>query len=157
LNAEALKGIHTMAGTYRNGPVKIGGSKHTPPEAFLVAEEVQGLCDYVNENWQAKDGLHLSAYVLWRLNWIHPFADGNGRTARAISYVVLCTRLDGLLPGSPTIPDQIADDKKPYYAALEVADEALEKTGKVDVSAMEGLLRGMLAKQLVSVFPEKAA
>jgi hypothetical protein len=33
----------------------------------------------------------------------------------------------------------------------------LEKTGKVDVSAMEGLLRGMLAKQLVSVFPEKAA
>jgi Fic family protein len=153
LNAEALKGIHVMAGTYRNGPVKIGGSRHSPPEAFMVAEEVEGLCDYVNDNWQDKDGLHLSAYVLWRLNWIHPFADGNGRTARAISYIVLCTRLDGLLPGAPTIPDQIAYDKKPYYAALEVADHAWAKTGAIDVSAMEALLRGMLAKQLVSVFP----
>jgi hypothetical protein len=77
----------------------------------------------------------------------------DGRTARTISYVVLCTRLDGLLPGAPTIPDQIADDKPPYYAALEAADEAWAKSGTVDVSAMESLLRGMLAKQLVSVFP----
>lgn len=154
LNAEALKGIHPMAGTYRNGPVKIGASKHTPPDAFLVAEEVEALCDYVNCNWQERDGLHLSAYVLWRLNWIHPFADGNGRTARAMSYIVLCTKLDGLLPGAPTIPEQIADDKKPYYEALEKADEAWAKSGAVDVSAMENLLRGMLAKQLVSVFPE---
>jgi fido (protein-threonine AMPylation protein) len=123
LNHDALKGIHPMADTYRNGPAKIGGSKHTPTEAFMVAEEVEALCDYVNDNWQDKDGLHLSAYVLWRLNWIHRFADGNGRTARALSYVVLCTRLDGLLPGSPTIPDQIADDKKPYYKALEIADD----------------------------------
>jgi Fic family protein len=76
LNAEALKGIHSMAGTYRNGPIRIGKSRHTPPEAFMVAEEVAGMCDYVNNNWQNKDGLHLSAYVLWRLNWIHPFADG---------------------------------------------------------------------------------
>lgn len=153
LNAEALKGIHPMAGTFRNGPVKIGGSRHTPPDFVAVAEEVERLCDYVNDNWQEKDGLHLSAYVLWRLNWIHPFADGNGRTARAISYVVLCTRLDGLLPGAPTIPDQIADDKKPYYAALETADEAWAKTGGVDVSTMEALLKGMLAKQLISVIP----
>ena len=142
-----------MAGTFRNGPVKIGGSRHTPPDFVAVAEEVERLCDYVNDNWQEKDGLHLSAYVLWRLNWIHPFADGNGRTARAISYVVLCTRLDGLLPGAPTIPDQIADDKKPYYAALETADEAWAKTGGVDVSTMEALLKGMLAKQLISVIP----
>jgi Fic family protein len=142
-----------MAGTYRNSPVKIGGSKHTPPDAFIVAEEVEALCDYVNENWQQKDGFHLSAYVLWRLNWIHPFADGNGRTARAASYIVLCARLDGLLPGAPTIPDQIAADKKPYYDALEIADEAWKRTGKVDVSVMEGILKNMLAKQLVSVFP----
>jgi len=144
-----------MAGTWRNGPVKIGGSKHTPPEAFLVSEEITALCDYVNNNWD-KDGFHLGAYVLWRLNWIHPFADGNGRTARATSYVVLSARADGLLPGSPTIPDQIASDKKPYYRALEVADEAWLKTDKVDVSQMEEILQGMLAKQLLSVFPAGA-
>jgi hypothetical protein len=31
--------------------------------------------------------IHLAAYLMWRLNWIHPFADGNGRTARMTSYV----------------------------------------------------------------------
>jgi Fic family protein len=142
-----------MAGTYRNSPVKISESAHQPPDAFLVAEEVAALCDYVNEHWDDKDGVHLSAYVLWRLNWIHPFADGNGRTARAISYVILCTRLDGLLPGSPTIPEQIADDKPPYYSALEAADATWRKSEQVDVSEMETLLKGMLAKQLLSVFP----
>ena len=156
LNAEALQGIHRMAGAFRNSPVKIGGSKHVPPESFMVPEEVEGLCRYVNDNWEKREGIHLSAYVLWKLNWIHPFADGNGRTSRAASYIVLCTRLDGLLPGSPTIPEQIADDKKPYYEALEAADDALEKTGEVDVSALEEMLHAMLAKQLLSVFPPAA-
>jgi fido (protein-threonine AMPylation protein) len=34
----------------------------------------------------------------------HPFADGNGRTARAVAYVVLGIKLDSLLSGAPTIP-----------------------------------------------------
>jgi Fic family protein len=76
------------------------------------------MCDYVNQNW-GRSALHLAAYVLWRINWIHPFADGNGRTARAVSYILLSIKLDSLLPGTKTIPDQIAADKKPYYAALE--------------------------------------
>ena len=84
------------------------------------------LCEYVNSNWSTKSALHLAAYVLWRLNWIHPFADGNGRTARTVSYVVLSIKLDGLLPGAPTIPDQIADDKQPYYLALEAAELGVE-------------------------------
>ncbi|HET9282483.1 MAG TPA: Fic family protein [Candidatus Angelobacter sp.] len=53
-----------------------------------------------------KSAIHLAAYVIWRLNWIHPFADGNGRTSRALSYLVLCTRLGERLPGTVTIPDQ---------------------------------------------------
>ena len=93
--------------------------------------------------------MHLAAYVLWRLNWIHPFADGNGRTARAVSYVVMSIKLDSLLPGAPTIPEQIAGNKKPYYDALEAADQRLTD-GAMDVSALEDMLNGMLAKQLVS-------
>jgi Fic family protein len=135
LHREALAGIHPLAGTYRNGPVQIGKSKHVPPDAFLVAEEVQHLCDYVNEHWHDASPLHLMAYVLWRLNWIHAFADGNGRTARAVSYVVLSISLNSLLPGTPTIPDQIASDKNPYYEALEAADLGWKETGQVDVSA----------------------
>lgn len=156
LNHIALDGIHAFAGTFRNGPVEIQGSSHQPVEAFMVPEEVAALCDYVNTNWSTHDALHLCAYVLWRLNWIHPFADGNGRTARAASYVVLCIHLDGLLPGLPTIPDQIANDKTPYYDALETADACWNENKSVDVSAMQTMLENMLAKQLRSVFPDSS-
>jgi Fic family protein len=108
------------------------------------------MCEYVNQNWMEKHAIHLSAYVLWRLNWIHPFTDGNGRTARAASYVVLCARLGLRLPGSNTIPDQISADKTPYYTALEAADEAAEQ-GRIDVSRLEGHLESLLARQLVRV------
>jgi Fic family protein len=80
---------------------------------------VEDLCDYVNGQWTTRTALHLAAYVMWRLNWIHPFTDGNGRTSRAASYLVLCLRLGYLLPGRRTIPDQIAEDRTRYYKALE--------------------------------------
>lgn len=136
LHQAALDGLHPLAGTWRNTPVKIHGSAHQPPEAAFVSEEIEHLCDYVNEHWSTANADHLAAYVLWKLNWIHPFADGNGRTARAIAYVVLSVKLDSLLPGAPTIPEQIAGNKKPYYDALETADKHLTG-GKVDVSDLE--------------------
>lgn len=90
---------------------------------------------------------------MWRLNWIHPFTDGNGRTSRAISYLVLCVRLKALLPGKLTIPEQIEQDRTPYYKALEAADNAWER-GKIDLTAMKQLLAAMLAKQLHAVYEE---
>jgi Fic family protein len=134
--------------------VKIHGSLHQPPEPAFVPDEVQAMCEYINENW-SMSAVHLAAYVLWKMNWIHPFADGNGRTARAVSYVVLSVKLDSLLPGTPTIPEQIAADKDPYYKALEEADKAWTET-KVDVSALETLLSNMLAKQLLNAAKQAA-
>ena len=52
-----------------------------------------------------------------------------------------------ILPGSRTIPDQIVSDRRGYFDALDKADAAL-KEGRLDVSAMEDLLEGMLARQL---------
>jgi Fic family protein len=154
LHKAALDGLHQLAGTWRNTPVKIGGSGHQPPEEAFVSEEVEALCTYVNNHWNDKSAVHLCAYVLWKLNWIHPFSDGNGRTARAVAYVVLSAKLDSLLPGSPTIPEQIAGDKEPYYKALESADHALKQEKKIDVSQLETMLDGMLAKQLLSAARE---
>jgi Fic family protein len=88
---------------------------------------------------------------MWRLNWIHPFADGNGRTSRIVSYVVLSVRAGSLLPGTPTIPDQIVDNREPYFEALDTADLAF-KTGQVDVSKMEELLASLLANQLAAFY-----
>src|SRR3984893_12130419 len=88
LQREALTGISSYAGNYRPGGVAIEGSKHEPVGAHLVPELVEDMCDYVNEHWNESTPIHLAAYVMWRLNWIHPFADGNGRTSRIVSYVV---------------------------------------------------------------------
>jgi Fic family protein len=153
LHQAALDGLHSLAGTWRNTPVMIEGSAHQPPEAFLVSDEVQLLCEYVNDNWSTATAVHLAAYILWKLNWIHPFADGNGRTARAVMYVVLSIKLDSLLPGAPTIPEQIAGNKTPYYDALEAADKHWDGS-KVDVSALESMLDGMLSTQLLSAAKE---
>jgi Fic family protein len=120
------------------------------PVHFEIPERIEELCDYINEKWEEKSPVHLASYVMWKLNWIHPFTDGNGRTSRAASYLVLCLKLGYLLPGKRTIPDQIAESKTPYYKALEAADEAWEN-GKIDLSAMKALLRSMLAEQLVAV------
>lgn len=151
LHREALAGISAFAGNFRPSNVKISESKHKPPLAYLVPELVEALCDYVNDNWEMSTPLHLSAYVMWRLNWIHPFADGNGRTSRIISYVVLMVRSGFILPGTPTIPEQIVNDRRGYFAALDEADAAC-KEGRIDVTAMEDLLGGMLARQLAAFY-----
>lgn len=149
LHRAALDGITAYAGNWRPAGIEIGASKHQPPDAFEVPERIEELCDYVNENWH-RSALHLASYVMWKLNWIHPFTDGNGRTSRAASYLILCVRMGYLLPGRLTIPEQIEADKTPYYRALEAADVAWAE-GKIDVSKMKELLSAMLATQLVGV------
>jgi len=143
LHRIALKGLSAYAGLFRPAGVDIGGSAHKPVDAFLVPMRIEEMCEYVTENW-SKPPIHLTAYALWRLNWIHPFTDGNGRTARAVAYLVLCVRLGYRLPGTTTIPELIAADKDPYYAALEAADAG-------DLTDLERLLAALLAKQLYGV------
>jgi Fic family protein len=151
LHREALQGISSYAGNFRPGDVEIEGSKHSPLGAHLVPELVEGLCDYVNEHWDNESAVHLAAYVMWKLNWIHPFADGNGRTSRILSFVVLSVKIGAVLPGTPTLPDLIVDHRSEYEDALDAADEAY-KARKIDVSKMEELISSLLATQLTNVY-----
>lgn len=146
----AVEGIEPHPGEYRKLPAGITGSQHTPPPAFTVAEHVRRMCDYVNDNWHERTAFHLSAYVMWRLNWIHPFSDGNGRTSRALSYLLLCLKLGYRLPGTVTIPQQIEADKSHYIEALEASDSNPE-IDEIDIGPMERMIKAMLAKQLLSV------
>jgi hypothetical protein len=73
-----------------------------------------------------------------------------------VAYVVLSIKLDSLLPGAPTIPEQIAGNKKPYYEALEIADQHLADSKKIDVSELEKMLASMLSTQLLSAAKEAA-
>ena len=149
LNRIATEGTNEYPGIFRPGSMEISGSQHVPPPANEVPGLMEDMCDYVDENWNQAP-IHLASYLMWRLNWIHPFWDGNGRTARAISYSILCIRLGYRLPGVQTIPEQIAADKFPYYDALESADEKW-KQGQVDLHDLEMLLSDKLASQLLQI------
>ena len=154
LNRIAVRGIRHSAGMLRRIPVSITNTSHKPPPPEEVPEHMIEMCKYVNDRWgQSNDrvgmALHLSAYLMWRLNWIHPFRDGNGRTSRAVSYLALGVGLGRELIGTPTIADQIVDNKGPYYRALDAADAAWG-VGKVGVHAMETLLGELLYRQLAS-------
>lgn len=150
LNRIALTKLSKFAGVFRPSDIKISGSKHQPVAAEQVPRLVEEFCEYVNDNWRQKSAVHLSAYALWRLNWIHPFVDGNGRTSRIVSYIILCAKLGYRLPGTKTIPEQIALNKTPYYKALEAADKA-SKSGRINVSTLEALIDAHLATQLYEV------
>ena len=151
LQREALAGISAYAGNFRPAGVEILGSKHKPVEAHLVAERIEEMCDYVNDHWNDATAIHLASYIMWRLNWIHPFSDGNGRTSQILSYVILCIKTGSVLPGTPTIPEQIVENRNLYFAALDAADAAFVN-GDIDLSVMEELLSGMLAVQLKNAY-----
>ena len=74
LNRAALKGISRML--FCPGDIAIGKSKHVPPGAHLVPELVEDLCEYVMGRWAEASPIHLSAYVMWRINWIYPSQTG---------------------------------------------------------------------------------
>lgn len=101
----------------------------------------------IQENWYIWSPTEFAAYGLWRLNWIHPFIEGNGRTARAVCYYLPCVRSGTLLPGRRIVPERIRDAREGYESALQAADRAWD-SGHLDFTAMEDYLAGLLQAQL---------
>ena len=92
----------------------------------------------------------MACSVMWRLNWIHPFRNGSGRTSRAAAYMVLQVKHGNVFPSKNSIIAQIVGDRSPYYAALQRADAVTNRRGD-DVKAvapMEALMAKMLKEQI---------
>ena len=124
------------AGRYRTIRVRVGRYVPPPPE------EVSGLMFELLEWWN-KEATHLSpvlssAIIHYRFECIHPFADGNGRTGRALALWELYRR------GFDThhifsVDEFYWEDRPRYYAALEaVRQQDDDLTGWLEYSA-EGL------------------
>ena len=103
------------AGSYRTISVRVG--KHSPP----AARDVSGLMFELLEWWNKKSvGLSpvLSSAILhYRFEHIHPCADGNGRTGRALALWELYRRgFDSHHIFS--VDEYYWEDRPGYYAAL---------------------------------------
>jgi len=146
LNGAAVANIAQHGGRFRKEPIYVGN--HIPPHFDQVPSLMDHFFSMIHENWETADHpTLLPAYALWRLNWIHPFVEGNGRTARAACYYLICVRNGGLLPGKKIVPERIRENRQPYYEALRSADRAWAE-GHFDVKELALYLQDLLRDQL---------
>lgn len=104
------------AGKYRQGNVMITGSKHKPPPAYEVPQLMKEMVNWVKKNSTKLHPVELAAIAHHKLVHIHPFSDGNGRTARLFMNLIL------LQKGYPLVTI-LKNDRKKYYRILEKADK----------------------------------
>lgn len=102
-----------FAGKYRTSGVRISGANFVPPNALKVDEFVSELIDFANDS--EVNILIRSAIFHHRFVWIHPFFDGNGRTARLLLNLILMK--SGFPPAII-----LKNDRKKYYDALNQAN-----------------------------------
>jgi Fic family protein len=104
------------AGRYRNSNVIIGGAEHKPPDALNVPFKMAKLINWWRRNQKKLHPVELAAIIHHKLVYIHPFFDGNGRTARLIMNLIL------MQSGYPLVII-LKNDRKKYYRVLSQADK----------------------------------
>ena len=152
LNYHAIACLHINAGEYRPGLVTVNG--YEPPQHYQVPELMNAFINEVNRYWDSTHYLVLSAYCLWRLNNIHPFVNGNGRTARALCYFVVCVKLEVWLHGKPILPELIHRDRTEYVTLLKDLDKAStrnEATFYKQLEVLGAFIERLLRNQLESI------
>jgi Fic family protein/predicted XRE-type DNA-binding protein len=80
------------AGRYRTRQVFITGTEYLPPEASEIPALMRGFVADLNDKSQKLHPVMLAAFAHRRLVDIHPFMDGNGRTARLLMNLILVNK-----------------------------------------------------------------
>jgi len=100
-----IKSIHQLilkniddknAGVYRNSNVIISGARHTPPDHIHLISDMNDLVKWYNVEAKKLHPIERAARVHVDFVKIHPFIDGNGRTARLLMNLELMK--DGFPP-----------------------------------------------------------
>lgn len=153
LDEHTLKLIHYLilknidnenAGRYRSINVRISGSKQEPPHFLQVPPEIKNLFMWYE---QVKEELHpveLATLFHFKFVYIHPFADGNGRTARLLMNLIL---MGHGFP--PAIVKAENDQRFCYYEMLEMA--STEKNPEPFIQLIAGQVKESLINYLNTV------
>jgi len=122
LTEKTIKDIHKMvltkindqeAGQYRKTNVRILGAIKSPPQYVKVPKLMKEFIKNINK--EKLYAIETAAKVHYSIVSIHPFSDGNGRTARIIMNLILMQK------GYP-ITIILKNDRKKYYNTLKKAD-----------------------------------
>lgn len=141
-------------GFYRDIDIHIaknGEVVHQPPPWQEVEALMRDFFQNLATLWRKGDALDVASYALWRIAWIHPFRDGNGRTANLFAYACLCLKLGALLPDKNTVVDQILGNHVACEKALRAANRAFaRRRGKQHLRTVKAYLDGLLLRQIRS-------
>lgn len=127
ISEHLLKNLHHLvtqqiekewAGRYRNAGVIITGTRHRPSDALAIPSLMRDLMLWAGEEESKLHPVEFSAMLHHKLVHIHPFFDGNGRTARLVMNLTLLKR------GYP-LAIILKNDRKKYYQVLQQADEGI--------------------------------
>lgn len=133
-------------GEYRSHDLKISKSLHIPPIHTAVSAYMQELFDFINKEYEYQHDLLTAAIAHHRFAWIHPFGNGNGRTARAFTYAMLVKSGFKVNVGRIINPTAVfCNDRNKYYEHLAKADKG-DKDGILDwcYYMLSGLLSEIL-------------
>lgn len=104
------------AGQYRKTPVQIAGADYTPPDAWEIPRLMTEWGDWLTQGQVDQHPIVLAALAHHRLAAIHPFVDGNGRTARLVMNLILMKH-----GYPPTVIERV--HRQQYYRVLAQADD----------------------------------
>lgn len=118
-----------IPGAFRNGPVRISKTNLVPPEAIKVPELIEDLIKYINAENKSKETVIKIAIAHHRFTAIHPFFDGNGRTARLLTYAMLLKSgfIVGGNFGSLNPMSIFGADRNVYFNKLAAADSETDE------------------------------
>ncbi|WP_165062500.1 Fic family protein [Adlercreutzia sp. ZJ154] len=106
---------------------RTGSPDYIPPESSDIPKLLNELEEYLETT--DDHPLIIAAIVHYQLVTIHPFEDGNGRTARLISGYILDYYGYGFL-GIGSLEEYFAYDPEEYYASLQMGLPALYYSGR---------------------------
>jgi Fic family protein len=149
LNEFEIKTIHNLvlrnidsdnAGKYRSENVLIAGAKHIPPNHILVREQMEKLMNSYHNHWINLHPIVKACLLHGEFVKVHPFIDGNGRTAR------LLLNFELMKFGYPPIVIKTSN-RLEYYEVLDFAHTKLDYSkfisliSKLVIESEENLLK----------------
>lgn len=111
-----MSNITEDAGHYRTTGVKITGATFMPPPSSQVKPRIDELLKWLRKNPDELTPIELAAICHHRFVQIHPFSEGNGRTARLLMNALL------MKAGYPFIATVPKLDRQKYLKTLAEAD-----------------------------------